>query len=192
MASIKKFGSAGKKTAVVSTVNGDANVPFYKELGNQGIKATDIPVMAFSVGEEELKGIDTAPLVGHLAAWSYFESVDTPENKTFIADWHAYTKDPKRVTNDPMESTYDLFHLWAQAVAKAGSTDVAAVSAAIIGQKVRSPTGYDVVMNPNHHLTKPVMIGEVQDDGQFSIVYQSKPIAPHPWSPYLPEDAGKM
>ena len=191
VAAIKTFGSTGVKTAVVSTVNGDANVPFYKELGNQGIKATNIPVMAFSIGEEELKGIDTTPLVGHLAAWSYFESINTPENKAFIADWHRYTKDMTRVTNDPMESTYDLFHLWSQAVKKAGSTDVAAVSAAIIGEKVRSPTGFDVVMNPNHHLTKPVLIGEIQADGQFDVVYESKPIAPHPWSPYLPENAGK-
>jgi urea transport system substrate-binding protein len=191
VAAIKTFGSTGLKTAVVSTVNGDANVPFYKELGNQGVKATNIPVMAFSIGEEELKGLDTAPLVGHLAAWSYFESINTPENKAFIADWHKFTKDPKRVTNDPMESTYDLFHLWAQAVKKAGSTDVAAVSKAIIGEKVRSPTGFDVVMNPNHHLTKPVLIGEIKANGQFDIVYESKPIVPHPWSPYLPENAGK-
>ncbi|MEP6564899.1 MAG: ABC transporter substrate-binding protein, partial [Mesorhizobium sp.] len=99
VSAIKKFGSAGKKTAVVSTVNGDANVPFYKELGNQGIKAEDIPVMAFSVGEEELAGLDTAPLVGHLAAWNYFESVDTPENKKFIADWHKFIKNDKRTTN---------------------------------------------------------------------------------------------
>jgi branched-chain amino acid transport system substrate-binding protein/urea transport system substrate-binding protein len=191
VAAIKSFGSAGVKTAVVSTVNGDANVPFYKELGNQGVKATNIPVIAFSIGEEELKGIDTAPLVGHLAAWSYFESIDTKENRAFIAAWHKFTKDPKRVTNDPMESTYDLFHLWSQAVTKAGSTDVPAVSKAIIGERVRSPTGFDVVMNPNHHLTKPVLIGEIQANGQFAIVYESKPIAPHPWSPYLPENAGK-
>ena len=112
VAAIKKFGSAGKKTAVVSTVNGDANVPFYKELGNQGVKATDIPVIAFSVGEEELAGVDTKPLVGHLAAWSYFESVNTPENKAFIAKWRDYIKNPKRVTNDPMELAYILFHMW--------------------------------------------------------------------------------
>ena len=192
VAAIKSFGTTGKKTAVISTINGDANVPFYKELGNQGIKATDIPVMAFSVGEEELKGLDTAPLVGHLAAWSYFESIDTPENKAFVANWQKYRNDPKAVTNDPMESSYDLFNLWAQAVSKGGSTSVEAVSKAIIGQKVKSPTGYDVVMNPNHHLTKPVLIGEIQADGQFSIVYESKPIAPHPWSPYLPENAEKQ
>ena len=78
---IKAFGSAGKKTAVVSTINGDANVPFYKELGNQGVKATDIPVVAFSVGEEELAGLDAKPLVGHLAAWNYFLTVDTPDEQ---------------------------------------------------------------------------------------------------------------
>ncbi len=192
MAAIKSFGTAGKKTAVISTINGDANVPFYKELGNQGVKATDIPVMAFSVGEEELKGLDTAPLVGHLAAWSYFQSIDTPENKSFVTNWQKYRNDPKAVTNDPMESSYDLFNLWAQAVAKAGSTGVDAVSKAIVGEKVKSPTGYDVVMNPNHHLTKPVFIGEIQAGGQFSIVYESKPITPHPWSPFLPQNVGKQ
>ncbi|MCJ2072176.1 urea ABC transporter substrate-binding protein [Methylobacterium sp. J-030] len=188
VAAIKAFGSTGKKTAVISTVNGDANVPFYKELGNQGVKATDIPVMAFSVGEEELKGIDTTPLVGHLAAWSYFESVKAPENAAFITRWKAYSKDPKAVTNDPMESAYDLFQLWSQAVAKAGSTDVTKVREAIIGLKVRSPGGYDVTMNSNHHLTKPVMIGEIEAGGQFDIVYETKPIAPKPWSPYLAEN----
>jgi len=191
VAAIKAFGSMGKRTAVISTVNGDANVPFYKELGNQGIKATDIPVIAFSVGEEELKGLDTAPLVGHLAGWSYFQSVDTPENKAFIAQWRAYIGNPKAVTNDPMESAYNLFRLWVKAVEKAGTTEVGAVSAAIVGEKVVSPTGYDVVMNANHHVTKPVMIGEVRADGQFDIVYQSKPVAPKPWSPYLPANAGR-
>ena len=137
---------AGKKTAVISTINGDANVPFYKELGNQGVKATDIPVIAFSVGEEELAGIDTKPLVGHLAGWSYFQSVNTPENKEFIAKWRAYTKNPKRVTNDPMESAYILFHMWVQAVEQAGTTDVDAVRQAMIGQKVKSPSGFEVTM----------------------------------------------
>lgn len=191
VAAIKQFAAAGEPTAVISTINGDANVPFYKELGNQGVKATDVPVIAFSVGEEELKGLDTTPLVGHLAAWSYFQSIDTPENKAFIARWRAYTGNPKAVTNDPMESAYNLFRLWVAAVEKAGTTDVAAVSAAIIGEKVVSPTGYDVVMNKNHHVTKPVMIGEIQPGGQFQIVYQSKPMAPHPWSPYLPQNASR-
>ena len=130
-----------------STINGDANVPFYKELGNQGVKATDIPVIAFSVGEEELAGLDTKPLVGHLAAWSYFESVDTPENKAFIAKWREYSKEPNDVTNDPMESAYILFHMWVQAVQQAGTTDVEAVRQAMIGQKFMSPTG-EVTMLP--------------------------------------------
>jgi branched-chain amino acid transport system substrate-binding protein/urea transport system substrate-binding protein len=185
VARIKKFGSAGKKTAVVSTINGDANVPFYKELGNQSVKATDIPVVAFSVGEEELAGIDTRPLVGHMAAWSYFESVDTPENAAFIAKWRAYIKNPKAVTNDPMESAYILFHMWSQAVTQAGTTNVDAVRTAMIGQKVKSPSGFEVVMGKNHHMAKPVMIGEIQPDGQFEIVYKSGLLEPNPWSPYI-------
>ncbi|HXQ06334.1 MAG TPA: urea ABC transporter substrate-binding protein [Bradyrhizobium sp.] len=192
VAAIKKFGSAGKKTAVVSTVNGDANVPFYKELGNQGVKATDTPVIAFSVGEEELAGVDTKPLVGHLAAWSYFQSVNTPENKAFIAKWRAYTKNPKRVTNDPMESAYILFHMWVQAVQQAGTTDVEAVRQAMIGQRVKSPSGFEVVMGSNHHMAKPVMIGEIQADGQFSIVHQSKASPPKAWSPYVEANKGKV
>src|SRR5687768_12747659 len=184
VADIKKFGSAGKKTAVVSTINGDANVPFYKELANQGIKATDIPVVAFSVGEEELAGIDTSNLVGHLAAWNYFMSVDTPENAAFIKQWHAFTKNPKRVTNDPMEAHYIGFKMWTQAVLQAGTTDVNAVRQAMYGQKVRSPSGYDVVMNTNHHLSKPVMIGEIQSDGQFSVVSKTDDaIKGAAWSP---------
>ena len=187
---IKKFGSEGVKTAVISTVNGDANVPFYKELSNQGVKAEDIPVIAFSVGEQELAGIDTAPLVGHLAAWSYFQTVDSPENAAFIQKWHDYTGNPNAVTNDPMESAYVLFHMWVQAVQQAGTTDVEAVRQAMIGQTVRSPSGLDVVMNSNHHVTKPVMIGEVDDGGQFDVVYSSEPVKPNSWSTYLPENAG--
>jgi urea transport system substrate-binding protein len=189
---IKAFGSTGKKTAVISTINGDANVPFYKELGNQGVKATDIPVIAFSVGEEELAGVDTKPLIGHLAAWSYFESVDTPENKAFIAKWRDYSKNPSNVTNDPMESAYILFHMWAQAVEQAGTTDVDAVRQAMIGQKFKSPSGVEVTMLPNHHMAKPVMIGEIQADGQFSIVYQSPALPPKPWSPYVEANNGRV
>jgi len=192
VAAIKKFGKSGKRTAVISTVNGDANVPFYKELGNQAVAATDIPVIAFSVGEEELKGVDTKPLVGHLAGWSYFQSVESPENKAFIEKWHAFTKDPKSVTNDPMESAYLLFNMWSQAVTKAGSADVEPVKAAMIGQSVKSPTGFLATMNANHHITKPVMIGEVRADGQFQIVYQSQPIEPQPWSPYVVANQGKL
>ena len=162
VAKIKKFGSAGKKTAVVSTVNGDANVPFYKELGNQGISAEDIPVVAFSVGEEELSGIDTKPLVGHLAAWNYFMSVDSETNDSFIEAWHAYIKDKKRVTNDPMEAHYIGFNMWVEAVKKAGTTDPAAVQDAIIGVAVPNLTGGVSAMLPNHHISKPVLIGEIQ------------------------------
>ncbi|WP_044419207.1 urea ABC transporter substrate-binding protein [Halarcobacter anaerophilus] len=184
---IKKFGSAGKKTAVVSTINGDANVPFYKELGNQGISAENIPVVAFSVGEEELSGIDTKPLVGHLAAWNYFESVDTPENEEFISNWHKFIKDEKRVTNDPMEATYIGFNLWVKAVEKAGTTDVDKVSKAIIGLEVPNLTGGTAKMLKNHHLTKPVLIGEIQEDGQFETVWQTeKEVDGDAWSDFLP------
>ena len=193
VAAIKKFASAGKKTAVVSTINGDANVPFYKELANQGIKASDIPVMAFSVGEEELSGIDTKNLVGHLAAWNYFESVKNPTNAAFIKEWHAFIKNDKRVTNDPMEATYIGFKMWTQAVEQAGTTEVNAVRQAMYGQKVQAPSGFTAVMNTNHHLSKPVMIGEIQPNGQFEIVWQTKkPIKADAWSPYLPEDKGKI
>lgn len=186
---VKKFGSAGKKTAVVSTINGDANVPFYKELANQGISAEDIPVVAFSVGEEELSGIDTKPLVGHLAAWNYFESVNTPENRAFIKMWHGYIGNTKRVTNDPMEATYIGFNMWVNAVKKAGSTDTDKVEKAMIGIKVPNLTGGMAVMNKNHFLSKPVLIGEVQDDGQFDVVWQTKGVVPgDAWSDYLPED----
>ena len=185
---IKNFGSAGKKTAVVSTINGDANVPFYKELANQGIKAEDIPVVAFSVGEEELAGLDTAPLVGHLAAWNYFQSVDTPENADFIAKWRDYTKNPKRVTNDPMEAHVIGFNMWVKAVEKAGSTDPDAVIDAIVGVSVPNLSGGASTMMPNHHITKPVLIGEIQADGQFETVWQTPGlVVGDEWSDYLPD-----
>jgi urea transport system substrate-binding protein len=190
VADIKRFASEGKKTAVVSTINGDANVPFYKELANQGIDAADVPVVAFSVGEEELAGIDTSNLVGHLAAWNYFMSVDTPENDAFIEKWHAFIGDEKRVTNDPMEAHAIGFQMWVQAVQQAGTTDVDAVRQAMYGQTVRSPSGFDVVMNTNHHLSKPVLIGEIQEDGQFEIVWETDgPIVGDAWTDYLPESA---
>jgi urea transport system substrate-binding protein len=184
---IKKFGGAGKKTAVVSTINGDANVPFYKELGNQGVKATDIPVVAFSVGEEELAGVDTAPLVGHLAAWNYFESVDTPENKDFIAKWKAFTKNPKRVTNDPMEAHYIGFNMWVKAAEKAGSVEAGKVIDALPGVEAPNLTGGVSKMLPNHHITKPVLIGEIRDDGQFDVVEKTDELVPgDAWSDFLP------
>jgi len=187
---VKKFGSAGKKTAVVSTINGDANVPFYKELGNQGLKAEDIPVVAFSVGEEELAGLDTKPLVGHLAAWNYFMSIETAENTMFIKKWKAFIKDDKRVTNDPMEAHYIGFNMWAQAVSQAGSTDVDAVRQAMYGQKFKNLTGGMAVMNTNHHLSKPVVIGEIQADGQFETVWSTDGVVKgDAWSDFLPESA---
>jgi urea transport system substrate-binding protein len=185
---VKKFGSMGKKTAVVSTVNGDANVPFYKELANQGISSEDIPVIAFSVGEEELSGFDTKPLVGHLAAWNYFMSAESEENDKFVNQWHAYTKDENRVTNDPMEATYIGFKMWAQAVEKAGSEDVDKVRAAMYGMKVPNLTGGTAIMNTNHHLSKPVLIGEIQEDGQFDIVWQTDgEVKGDAWTDFLPE-----
>ena len=188
VADIKKFGSAGKKTAVVSTINGDANVPFYKELGNQGIKAKDIPVVAFSVGEEELAGIDTKPLVGHLAAWNYFQSVKNPSNEAFIKTWQAFTKNPKRVTNDPMEAHVIGFTMWIEAVKKAGTTDPDAVIDAIVGVSVPNLTGGYSAMMANHHITKPVLIGEIQGNGQFDTVWQTSGLlVANEWSPYLPD-----
>jgi urea transport system substrate-binding protein len=183
---IKKFGSAGKKTAVVSTINGDANVPFYKELGNQGISASDIPVVAFSVGEEELSGIDTKPLVGHLAAWNYFMSVEDETNDAFIESWQKFIKNEDRVTNDPMEAHYIGFNMWVEAVKKAGTTDPTAVADAIIGVAVPNLSGGLSAMMPNHHITKPVLIGEIQDDGQFQIVSQTPGlVVGDAWSDYL-------
>src|SRR2546429_1410897 len=192
VADIKKF-AAGGKTAVVSTINGDSNVPFYKELGNQGLKATDVPVVAFSVGEEELRGGDTKPLVGHLAAWNYFMSLKNPANDEFIAKWKAYVKKNKlpggdaRVTNDPLEAEYVGIHMWAQAVQKAGSTSVDAVRKAMAGQTFPAPSGYTLKMDEqNHHLWKPVMIGEVQGNGQFDVVWKTdKTIRAQPWSPFI-------
>jgi len=183
---IKKFGSTGKKTAVVSTINGDANVPFYKELSNQGITADKLPVIAFSVGEEELAGINTKPLEGHLAAWNYFQSVPSSANTEFISKWKTFIKDDKRVTNDPMEATYIGFNMWVKAVEKAGTTDVSKVSDAIIGVSVPNLTGGASTMLKNHHITKPVYIGEIQGNGQFETVWKTDGlIEGDAWSDYL-------
>lgn len=183
---ISRFGSAGKATAVVSTINGDANVPFYRELGNQGISSLDIPVIAFSVGEEELSGIDARPLVGHMAAWNYFQSVDTEANAEFIEQWHEFIGDTDRVTNDPMEATYIGFNMWVKAVEKAGTTDVDAVEQAMIGIETPNLSGGTAVMNKNHHLSKPVLIGEIQSDGQFQVVWETDGlVAGDAWSDYL-------
>lgn len=185
---IKAFGSAGKKTAVVSTVNGDANVPFYKELGNQGVTADDIPVIAFSVGEEELSGIDTGPLVGHLAAWNYFMSAESDINDEFIEKWQTFIGSEDRVTNDPMEAHYIGFNMWVKAVESVGTTDVDTVRQAMYGVTFPNLTGGIAVMNTNHHLTKPVLIGEIQDDGQFEIVWETpKGVIGDAWTDFLPE-----
>ena len=185
---IKKFGGAGMKTAVVSTINGDANVPFYKELGNQGVSAADIPVIAFSVGEEELSGFDTKPLVGHLAAWNYFMSVEGKTNEEFIKKWHAFIGDKKRVTNDPMEAHYIGFNMWVKAVEAAGTTDSNAVQKAIIGIEVPNLSGGTSKMLANHHITKPVLIGEIQHDGQLATVWETEGlVAGDAWSDFLPE-----
>ena len=194
IAKIKKFASEGKKTAVVSTINGDSNVPFYKELGNQGLKATDVPVVAFSVGEEELRGVDTKPLVGHLAAWNYFMSLKNPANDDFTKKSAAYAnakgiaghKD-KPLTNDPMEATYIGIYMWKQAVEKAKSTDTDKVIAAMAGQTFKAPGGFTSTMDmKNHHLHKPVFIGEVKADGQFNVVWKTKgPVKAQPWSPFI-------
>jgi urea transport system substrate-binding protein len=199
VAEVKKF-AAGKPTAVVSTINGDSNVPFYKELANQGLKATDIPVVAFSVGEEELRGIDTKPLVGHLAAWNYFMTLENPVNKQFIADWKAYVAEKKlpdgdkRVTNDPMEATWIGIKMWAQAVEQAGTTDVNAVRQAVAGQTVAAPSGFTATMDmKNHHLHKPVYIAEVKADGQFNVVWKTEgPVRAMPWSPFVPDSKAKV
>jgi urea transport system substrate-binding protein len=183
---IKKFGSAGKKTAVVSTINGDANVPFYKELGNQGVKATDIPVVAFSVGEEELAGIDTKPLLGHLAAWNYFQSIESPANKEFIAKWKAFKKNDKAVTNDPMEAHVIGFNMWVKAVEKAKTTDPDKVIEALPGTEAPNLTGGTSKMLANHHITKPVFIGEIKGDGQFDVVWKTEGLVPgDAWSKEL-------
>ncbi len=187
VSAIRRFGSAGKPTAVVSTINGDANVPFYLELANQEVSADEIPVVAFSVGEEELSGLDTTPLVGHLAAWNYFQSVDSPANAEFIAKWKAFVADADRTTNDPMEAHYVGFNLWTKAVEKAGTTDVDAVLAALPGTTTPNLTGGIAEVLPNHHITKPVYIGEVQANGQFDVVWQTDDTVPgDAWSDYLP------
>ena len=194
IAKIKKFAAEGKKTAVISTINGDSNVPFYKELGNQGLKATDVPVVAFSVGEEELRGVDTKPLVGHLAAWNYFMSLKNPVNDAWKKRWADYAKKMKLpnankpLTNDPMEAAYIGVYMWKQAVEKAKSTDPDKVIPAMAGQTFNAPDGFLIKMDEkNHHLHKPVFIGEVKADGQFNVVWKTKgPIKAQPWSPYIP------
>jgi len=188
VADVVALGADGKKVGVISTINGDANIGFYKELAAAGISADDIPVIAFSVGEEELSGLDTANLVGHLAAWNYFQSAESDANTGFIEAWKAKMGE-ERVTNDPMEAHYIGFNMWVNAATEAESTEVDAVRAKMYGQKFPNLTGGTAVMLPNHHLAKPVLIGEIQEDGQFDIVSQTAEVPGDAWTDFLPESA---
>ena len=184
---IKRISREGRRTAVISTINGDANLAFYNELSEQGVDGADVPVMALSVGEEELSGIDATTLEGHLAVWGYFQSVDDPRNNEFIAAWRDYIGDPNRVTNDPMEAHYLGFNLWLAAVTRAGTTDVDAVLDNLAGLRVPNLTGGEAEMLSNHHLTRPALVGEVRADGQFTLLWRSAEAIPgDPWSDYLP------
>ena len=188
VADVVELAADGSQVGVISTINGDANIGFYKELAASGISADDIPVVAFSVGEEELSGLDTTDLVGHLAAWNYFQSADTPANAEWVAAWKARMGED-RVTNDPMEAHYIGFNMWVNAVTEAGTTDVDAVRTAMYGQEFPNLTGGTAVMLPNHHLAKPVLIGEITADGQFDIISQTEEVPGDAWTDFLPESA---
>ena len=188
VADVVALGEDGKQVGVISTINGDANIGFYKELAAAGISADDIPVVAFSVGEEELSGLDTSNLVGHLAAWNYFQSAESEANADFIAAWKAFAGE-ERVTNDPMEAHFIGFNMWVNAATEAGTTDVDAVRAAMYGQEYPNLTGGTAVMLPNHHLAKPVLIGEIQADGQFDIISQTSEVPGDAWTDFLPASA---
>ena len=188
VADVQELAADGSFVGVISTINGDANVGFYKELAASGIDSADIPVVAFSVGEEELSGFDTSNLVGHLAAWNYFQSADTPANEEWVAAWKERMGED-RVTNDPMEAHYIGFNMWVNAVEEAGTTEVDAVREAMWGQEFPNLTGGTAVMQPNHHLTKPVLIGEITEDGQFDIISQTEEVPGDAWTDYLPESA---
>ena len=188
VADVVALGADGKKVGVISTINGDANIGFYKELAAAGVSADDIPVVAFSVGEEELSGLDTTNLVGHLAAWNYFQSAEAEANEEFIEAWKAKMGED-RVTNDPMEAHYIGFNMWVNAVEAAGTTDVDAVRSAMYYQTFPNLTGGTAVMLPNHHLSKPVLIGEITEDGQFDIITQTSEVPGDAWTDFLPESA---
>ena len=187
---IKAFGSEGKKTAVISTINGDANTYFYNELAAQKVDPSVIPVMAFSIGERELLSVDTNPLIGDMAAWNYFQSIKSPENEAFVKMWTDFNGQRDKTTNDPMEATFIGFRMWAQAVVQAGTIDVDAVRQAMYGQRIKAPSGFEVVMNTNHHLSKPVMIGKINSSGTFDVIWQSiDPVRADAWSWYIPDSA---
>ena len=190
---VKAFGAGGKKTAVISTVIGESNAHLYAELVKQQIDASKIPVMALSVSERELGSVDLSKLVGHMAARNYFQSVKSAENDAFIKMWADFTEQRDKTTNDQMEATFIGFRMWAQAVSQAGTADVNAVRQAMYGQRVRAPSGFEVVMNTNHHLSKPVMIGKLETSGAFDVVWRSmNPIKASVWSRYLPESAKRI
>ncbi len=193
---VKTF-AAGGKACVLSTINGDSNVPFYKEFANQGLTSAQCPIMAFSVAEDELRSMDTQYLVGHLAAWNYYQSVKTPQNAQFVKNFQAFAKKnklpeaDKRVTDDPMEAAYISVNIWALAAAKAKSFDVDKVRKAAYGMKFKAPGGEVSMDERNHHLHKPVLIGEIKKDGQFKVVWKSKGlVTPEPWSIYTSADKG--
>ena len=176
---IKAFAASGD-AVVLSTINGDSNVPFYTEFANQGLTSDDCPIIAFSVAEDELRAMDTAKLVGHLAAWNYFQSIDTPENKAFVEAFKAYCEKnglpggKDRVTDDPIEAAYYGVHVWAKAAEKAGSFDVDKVREAVYGMEFDAPGGKKKMHESNQHTYKPVLIGEIKADGQFDIVWESE------------------
>ncbi|MBD2576095.1 urea ABC transporter substrate-binding protein [Oscillatoria sp. FACHB-1406] len=175
---------------IFNTLNGDSNVAFFKQLKGAGITPEKYPVMSVSVAEEEVRQIGTEFLKGHYASWNYFQTVDTPENKKFVEAFKAkYGAD--RVTNDPMEAAYIMVYLWKQAVEKAGTADdLEKVRAAAVGQELAAPEG-KVKMFPNHHISKTVRIGEVQDDGLFKIVWSTDaPLEPQPWNQFVPDTKG--
>jgi urea transport system substrate-binding protein len=187
---VKAFASQGKKTAVISTVSGDANGYLYNELAAQQIDAGKIPVMALSVSERELQSGNIRRLTGHLAARNYFQSVVSAENDAFIKMWADFNEQRDKTTNDPMEATFIGFRMWTQAVTQAGTADVNAVRQAMYGQRIKAPSGFEVIMYTNHHLSKPAMIGKLNPMGSFDVVWRSiNPIKASVWSRFIPESA---
>jgi urea transport system substrate-binding protein len=188
--SINDIGTQAKKTAVISTLSGDANAHLYNELAAQRIDARKIPVMALSLSERELWNVDASKLAGHLAARSYFQSVESADNDEFVKTWSDFNEQRDKITSDPMEATLIGFKMWTQAVTQAGTTEVNAVRQAMYHQRLKAPSGFEVVMNTNHHLSKPAMIGKLNPAGTFDVVWRSiNPIKPSVWSRYLPESA---
>ena len=191
---IKTF-AAGGDACVLSTINGDSNVPFYKEFANQGLTSDDCPIMAFSVAEDELRAMDVPPLVGHLACWNYFQSINTPENKKFVKNFKAFCErnnlpgGSSRVTDDPIEAAYFGVYVWKAAVEKAKSFDVDKVREAVYGLEFDAPGGKKMMHANNQHTLKPVYVGEIKKNGQFKIVYKSDGlVSPDSYSKYLHPD----